>query len=131
MRVSLPALIVCWSTRIEPVEFSLDSGPRGPGARRKSGDNRQEAVTSHRVHFKIGGGPNRGRTRHAAQQGDLAKPFARTERRNEATISDHIGAAIFDHIEAVAWITLSEHDVAGVHLNWLQAASELFDRGQW
>ena len=73
--------------------------------------------------------PDRGRTWHCAQQPDLSERIPWTERRDQATVSDHIGRARFDHVEAVGRITLAEYRLAGGHVDWFQAAGELFDGG--
>ena len=41
--------------------------------------------------------------------------------------SDHISRARLDHVEAITRITLPEYRLAGRHLDWFQAACELFD----
>jgi hypothetical protein len=94
---------------------------------REPGDNRQEAVAPQRLQVEFGGRPNHGRTRHSAQQRDLSEPIPWTEGRDHATVSDYIGRAYLDCVEAVRRITLLKNSLAGGHLDWFQAAGQLFD----
>src|SRR5215203_7563203 len=78
----------------------------------------------------VTGSQNCGGTRHSAQQRDLSKPVAWTKLGDNATVSDDIGSAGLDHIEAVSRITLAKNGLAGGHLDRFQTASQLLDRWQ-
>jgi len=54
-------------------------------------------------------------------------PSLGTERGDQATVSDHIGRARLDHVEAVGRITLAKYRPAGRHVDWFQTAGQLFD----
>jgi hypothetical protein len=88
--------------RIESVKHFPDRGPRLACARRKPSNDRQEAVAGQRLQFQVAGSPNRGGTRHSAQQRNLSKPIAWTQLGDNATVSDDIGSAGLDHMEAVS-----------------------------
>jgi len=59
---------------------------------------------------------DRGRARYIAQQRDLAEALARVEQVfAEGTAHGHRHAALINHVERVTQVTLSDHDVAGLH----------------
>ena len=95
-----------------------------------SGDNRQESVAGQSLQLEVGGRPHRGRTPHPAQQRDIAEAIPRTEYRDQATVSNHIGLARLDHVEAVGGVTLAKYLLAGRHMDRFQATRKMFDSGQ-
>jgi hypothetical protein len=112
-------LVVGRPTRPESVKHALDRAPRLARAGRISRDDRQEAIAPQRVQLEVSCRLNRGGTPHSAQQSDLPEALTWTECCHQATISNHIGSALLDHVKAIAWITLVNHYLAGGHVDWL------------
>ena len=54
----------------------------------------------------------------------------RAECRHQAAVSDDVGRARLDDIEAVSWITLAKYGLAGGHMDRFQTAGKLFNSGQ-
>jgi len=63
---------------------------------------------------------NRGRSRLVAQQGDLAEALAASERPDDASVADHLGATGLDDVEALATLALLEHSLPRRELGRLE-----------
>src|SRR3954451_3710365 len=113
--------------RLEPGRHDLLA--RGQ-AGRVSGHGGQVRVALHDAHAHgcVRGCANGGRSRLAAQQGDLAEAVAAFERPDDASVENHLGPTGLDDVEALAGLALLEDHLARQVLGMLEAGAELLDR---
>ena len=71
-------------------------------------DRRDELVSLERVERDVGHGGDRRRPRHVLQESDLAEPLAGPE-----LLAADLHLAHADHVEAIARLTLPDHDGTG------------------
>src|SRR4051794_6510488 len=74
----------------------------------RHGGEEGRALHDAHAHRCIRGRADGGRARLVAEQGDLPEPVAPSERVDEASVSDHLGATGLDDVEPVAAVALLE-----------------------